>query len=340
LGGVRITQRQLAEAFSAHRRITTSSISSWESRVVPPEEWIDVYSIFFATPRSLDLEAHLLAAGDLTPEERETMVALRAELNGLRVAALAPEAEGDGPRLFAQGPWVLTNDESEQVTIVCAPLPPEIRARMPYTDSEDPDYIELYTYADLDALLELHGHIRAVNPRAEVRVRTAATLQADDASSHLVLLGGVDWNHLTRRVLNSLGLGVSQRWVGSEKDVGQFEVSDNDEVATFESVVDRSGGRVRLIEDVAHFYRGPNPFNKERTVTICNGMYGRGVLGAVRTLTDKQFRERNAAYIERTFGTASSYSILARVRIVAREVVTPDWTDPATRLHGWSAPYA
>ena len=57
------------------------------------------------------------------------------------------------------------------------------------------------------------------------------------------------------------------------------------------------GDEATVAEDVAHFYRGPNPFNTKRTVTICNAMYGRGTLGAVRTLTDARFRDRNEAYM-------------------------------------------
>jgi hypothetical protein len=31
------------------------------------------------------------------------------------------------------------------------------------TDLDDPHYTELYTYSELDALFELHGHLRAAN---------------------------------------------------------------------------------------------------------------------------------------------------------------------------------
>jgi hypothetical protein len=66
-------------------------------------------------------------------------------------------------------------------------------------------------------------------------------------------------------------------------------------------------------------------------------MFSRGVLGAVRALTDKQLRDGNADYLSRTFGDDDSYSILFRVPIInERVVVTPDWTAPGTVLHTWS----
>ena len=90
-----------------------------------------------------------------------------------------------------------------------------------------------------------------------------------------------------------------------------------------------------LVEDVAHFYRGANPFNAARTVTICNGMYGRGTYGAVRALTDAKFRERNDDYVRAQLDLHAAFSLLMRVQVVAGEVLTPDWTVAETRLHEW-----
>ena len=44
--------------------------------------------------------------------------------------------------------------------------------------------------------------------------------------------------------------------------------------------------------------------NKRRTVTVCNGMYGRGTYGAVRALTDVRFRDSNDGYVKSRFAGA------------------------------------
>jgi hypothetical protein len=64
-------------------------------------------------------------------------------------------------------------------------------------------------------------------------------------------------------------------------------------------------------------------------------MYSRGSYGVVRALTDPKIQERNAAYINRRFSSADTYSIVSRVKIVANEVVVPDWTLDEIRLHEW-----
>jgi hypothetical protein len=72
-------------------------------------------------------------------------------------------------------------------------------------------------------------------------------------------------------------------------------------------------------------------------VTICNGLSSRGVLGAVRALTDERFRDRNTEYTSERFAGCDSYSLLMRVLIVGGVVMTPDWTRPDVLLHEWSA---
>ena len=54
---------------------------------------------------------------------------------------------GDDFEALSIGPWRFPDGKS--ITIVCAQLPPEMPERIPYTQPDDPNYVELYTYADL-----------------------------------------------------------------------------------------------------------------------------------------------------------------------------------------------
>lgn len=80
--------------------------------------------------------------------------------------------------------------DGHDVLIVCGRLHDAFTGLS--TEPADPDYLELYTFADLDALIEVFGHIRATNPGDEVRFKTVDKLAPDDYTKHLVLLGGVD----------------------------------------------------------------------------------------------------------------------------------------------------
>jgi hypothetical protein len=83
-------------------------------------------------------------------------------------------------------------------------------AGMPYADPDNPDYTELYTFSDLDALFELAAQVKAVNPTTDVHLRSAAALSPDDYTTDLVVLGGVDWNVATRDLLRHLDVPIAQ----------------------------------------------------------------------------------------------------------------------------------
>ncbi|MEV8442948.1 XRE family transcriptional regulator [Actinosynnema sp. NPDC051121] len=331
---VTITQSDLARAFSAEKPASVPLLSSWESRgkpKTPPLHRLAAYATFFATRRSVASRPYrLIPVEELTPDELRHREELLRELSDLR-AAVESEDAATPAHNPDRGFWYF--HDRHDITIVVAQLPADMRARMPYSDPTQPDYVELYTYADLDALIELHGHIRALNPRSQVNFRIASDLAPDDYTTHLVLLGGVDWNLVTRELLDRVDLPISQVARHDEAEAGGFVVrARTGEERLYAPKLGRHGG---LLEDVGHFYRGTNPFNHKRTVTICNGQYGRGTLGVVRALTDSRFRDRNAAYLETRFAGTNAYSVLTRVQVVNGQVVTPDWNLPESRLVEW-----
>jgi transcriptional regulator with XRE-family HTH domain len=330
--GLRITQEQLGGAFG----VSVPLISSWErstNPVQPPSYRLEAYATFFATSRSVDEEPFRLVSS-LTDDERVIRDALLAELTGLRDQALG-SLPAQGKPAFVDNLW--RYPANQDITIVCSELPERRLSQIPGSSPEDPDYTELYKYSDLDSLFELHGHIRAMNPDNNVHLRPgSSTLTPDEFSSHLVLLGGVDWNRTTARVLRRINLPIRQLPRPKDEDKGGFEVISNKKVVkNFEPVVRDAGSQQILEEDVAHFYRSPNPFNQERTVTMCNGTHSAGVLGAVRALTDSRFRDRNNAHARNRFAEQEAFSILSKVQVVDGSVITPDWTLPKTLLHEW-----
>lgn len=350
----RITQQQLAQALVRGRTLSVPLISSWESKVapgIPPVPRLEAYAALFGVDRSFaGATPRLLSPDELTARERESVADLRQELLRLRSLAqgrspvpsagqLAEPSEMTRLDLLAEslatGPWRFRPGET--ITLVVARLPAMMLERIPYTDISDPDYIELLTYSDLDSLLTLHGHLRAANPVSEVNVRLADRLQEDDYATHMVSFGGVDWNLATTSLLQELELPVRQVADWDSPDGQYFEVADDAGITRHRPVLDSVlGGKTVLRQDVALFARAVNPFNKKSTVTILNGMYGRGTLGAVRALTDSRFRGRNAEYLAATFPDSRSYCILSRVQVIAGRTMTPDWTDPRMRLFEWS----
>lgn len=344
--GKKVNQAQLAAALGG----SVPLISSWESRKkpqAPPESRIRDIARFFASPRSFDGQAgRLLGSDELTPAEQEAERELLEELSLLRTAAVdvrgtasrPPVAPDDIPEIaspFGESPYRF--NAGERVTIVCGRLPNHMLRNMPYNDPQDPDYIESYRYSDLDALIEVFGHVRAANPASPVGFLDADRPSADVYTGHLVSLGGVDWNVATSSALERLQLPVLQVNDWKTEGGAYFEVTEDDgRKVAHHPRLEESGGRKILREDVALFARAVSPFNRKRFLIICNGMYGRGVYGVVRALTDERFRDRNTEYIQARFRDAEAFCILTRVTVENTVTLTPDWTLPETRLFEWS----
>jgi len=341
---MRITQPQLAKALSASRPLSVPLISSWESLTnpkIPPYQRIEAYATLFATRRSLEGGTlRLLKVTDLTDDEWRVMDELKRELTRLRNGAIQQTnsiATGEAALIaesLSSGPWRF--EDGNSIMIVCAQLPGEMLRRMPYTDPQDPDYVALYAYSDLDALVELHGHLRATNPTNQVDFRTSSQLPPDAFTPHLVVLGGTDLNVATRSVISRLRLPVRQIADWSRPDGQYFEVEQNGSAIRYRPRLEHLGDCTLLREDVALFARATNPFNRRRTVTVCSAMYGSGAYGAVRALTDARFRDRNTEYLRSRFGDSDSYCILTRVQVENGAALTPDWTIADYRLFEWS----
>jgi hypothetical protein len=311
--------------------VASPTVSSWESLKtpkIPPPHRLQAYARFFATPRSVEGTPKLLPFEELTPEEKSKYKSLEGELLQLRNAA-----SGDTPEeeLTFSRSWLF--QDAGPVTLVCAELPEDERGT--FADPANPNYTELHGYADVDALVELHGHIRAENPLATVHFKTPAAVEPDELTGHLILLGGVVWNEITGRLSRMAKLPVRQVF-DEDLDSGEIFVAEvNGESKQFlPHFADED--KQMLIEDVGLLARVPNPLNASRTLTICNGIHSRGVYGAVRALSDAQLRDGNERYISMNFKEVGSFAILMSVNIIKNKAMTPDFNSPGVVLYQWA----
>jgi hypothetical protein len=202
----------------------------------------------------------------------------------------------------------------------------------------------MYEFADLTATVELYGHLRASNPEADVYIKHAAELDEDDLTAHLVLLGGVDWNPTCAEMAERLGMpirqiGMPDVGLHGQPDSGYFEATTaSGKVLQYYSNIVSERGQQILETDVALFFHGRNPLNTRCTLTILNGMFGRGTYAITRALIDPKFRDHNNGYLQERFRLCESYGILSKIEIMSGMAVTPDWANPETRLFEWPGP--
>ena len=328
----RLTQKGLAAAFSTEEKLASATVSSWESLTSPkppPRHRILAYARFFCTPRSIEGEPTLFPLDQLTADEKKEYEQLKTELLRLR-NAVSGESGEEEPTFHRS--WHFP--DAGPVTIICAQLPDGQTG--PFGDPSNPNFTVLQTYADIDALVELFGHIRVENPTATVHFRTPPEIKGDDLKGHIILLGGVVWNEITERLSEMANLPVWQVTDAQLESGDIFVVEVEGEERQFWPQWAASDDEKVLAEDVGLLARVPNPLNSSRTLTICNGIHSRGVYGAVRTLTDKDMRDGNERYISTKFGDAESFAILMSVKVLRNEAMTPDFNGPKVVLYQWT----
>ncbi|HXJ24611.1 MAG TPA: hypothetical protein VNH17_02875, partial [Streptosporangiaceae bacterium] len=290
--------------------LSPATVASWESRTapkLPPRETVMAVAQFFATQRSLGPEPELVPIDSFSPEEEAAYKGLLDDLLRLHSAARGGTA-GEVP-IVARRSWHFSDDGP--VTLVCPQLPR--REASPFADPGNPNYTHLAGFGDLDAMVELHGHVRADNPSINVFFKAAPEVKADDLSGHVVIIGGIAWNDVTRRLIDLSQLPVRQEEYSALPTGEIFVTQVNDETRKYLPVLSSETGM--LMEDVGLLVRMPNPLNSNRTLTMCNGIHSRGVLGSVRTLTDARLRESNEQYIARNFSN-NQFGILMRVQVI------------------------
>lgn len=330
-----LTQGELAAIFTADGKpVGAGAISSWEGlrRPAPlPENRIEPYARLFTLRGS---PPRLIPIDELTAEQRAARDERLDELRQLLDLARGGSPAAEAARVATNRSWFFGDDGP--VVIIAPDAPPD--ARGPLWDDTNPNYTALHRYADQDALIELHGHIRAENdPSLPVFFKQASMVAADDLSGHLVLLGGIAWNPVTRRLLRLLSRLPVRQVVTDELETGEiFAVGHGSSERRFLPVWSQpdEGASRELEEDVGLLARVPNPFNSSRTLTLCNGIHSRGVLGAVRTLTDARIRESNEAYLAEHF-PRGEYGLLVKVPVFHGEALSPDLQDPANILYAW-----
>jgi hypothetical protein len=319
-----LTQAQLAKALSSEGRVAPATLSSWESTTypkTPPVARISAYARFFCTERSLEGEPHLIPEDQLTPAELDRFRELETELLEL----FNPEdRKVQRTFQFDAGP----------VVVICPALPTKLQG--PLAEEQDPNFTKLRQYGDLDALIELYGHLRAENPNLYVFHRLTSDVVPDDFSSHVILLGGIGWNKVTLRFQRATSqVPITQTAVDDLEDGEIFQVKTPDDAESFYPEYEDLGEGKELIADVGYIARLRNPFKVNHTLTICNGIYSRGVFGAVRSLTDASVREENEKYLADRFPDGE-FAILLRVPVVENQTLSPDLQNPNARLYEWA----
>jgi transcriptional regulator with XRE-family HTH domain len=328
-----LTQRQLAKVLGGTNPLSIATISLWEkpdSDRLPPPGRLAAYARLFCTSRSFAPgPLRLLRDDDLTEEERERKAELYAELLALRERAQSTKATAastEEPSVEYHTSLWRFPDESA-VSIVCSDAPSADRPS--YADQDHLNYSRYARHADLDALIEVYGQVKADNRTSWIRIMPPRSLERDFALNHLVIIGGAAVDDAAPWFAQ----GVPLPRVHESGDSHIFTYEVDGEVREFKSERDEDGN---LTYDVGFIARAPHKIIPGRTVIVLGGITSRGVHGATIAFTDPHVRNANLQYLMDAFEGSDTFLLLMRVPVRNDAALPPNLLDDDVRLYEWS----
>ena len=326
----RLTQKQVARVLGGSEPLSIATVSLWEkpgSDRLPPAQRLEAYARLFCTSRSFDgSRLRLLSSGELTEQEREQERELYDELISLRERAQSTNvtAAAKGQRSAI---WHFADPIA--VSIVCS----DAKEQPPYATASHLNYSRYARYADLDALMEVFGQVKADNPVRMVRILPIARLAQDFALNHLIIIGGAA-SDAASLFAQDIPLPIPEEIPGTDPVTHLFRCTVGEEEQTFTSTRDEAG---TLVQDVGLIARGPHPIIPGGTVTLLSGITSRGVHGAALCFIDSHVRDTNERYLQSTFGNVESFCLLMNIPVQQDIALPPNLWRENTRLYEWSA---
>lgn len=327
-----LTQRVLAKALGGSEPLSIPTVSQWEkpsSERLPPPQRLRAYARLFCSSRSFaSATPRLLRDDELTDAEREREVELYEELLELRERAQSTDtvARSDQVAIEHHGSLWRFPDETA-VSIVCSDAP---RAERPaYADQGHLNYSRYARHADLDALIEVFGQVKADNPGSWIRILAPKSLAHDFALNHLVIIGG----KAVDDVAPWFAQGVPLPTVHESGDTHFFTYEVEGEEREFKSSRDDDGN---LTHDIGFIARAPHKGVPGRTVIVLGGITSRGVHGAALAFIDPHVRDANLGYLTDAFASADTFLLLMRVPVRNDAALPPYLLDDDVRLYEWS----
>lgn len=323
-----LTQKQLAKVLGGPQSLSIATISNWEkpgSGRLPPPDRLAAYAQLFCTSRSFAAGApRLLRDDELTEQELQRKAELYTELLALRDRA---QLSDRGPAQAAPRNSIWHFPDELAVSIICSDAvdPP------PYADPAHLNYSRYARYADLDALVEVFGQVKADNTERMIRILPTDSLVHDFALNHLIIIGGAASGAAQ---LFAQDIPLPEAFPTSDGQSYSFRCTVEGETREFKSVRDDDG---ILIQDMGLIARGPHPIVPGGTVTLLSGITSRGVHGAALCFIDSHVQDTNEQYLANAFDNADAFCILMNVPVQNNAALPPNLWRENTSLYEWSA---
>lgn len=219
--------------------------------------------------------------------------------------------------------WGIRN--GDHVIVVCSELDNAIQRQQ----VEPREFIYSFKYGDVDAYFEVMVTLLRLFPRIKLRLFSAGEAEnvRIDTMSHLVLIGGPDYNSITGRILKE---GIT-RYDYKSPDTDEKPIIYPEEIVIHDTIKGTYFCELNDEKDYGYFERIKNPNNPRTNIILFGGCHTIGVTGAVKAFSMAESERgetprvvlRNAKTAAKKISSKESFSILFRVTRIGQTINTP-----------------
>lgn len=215
--------------------------------------------------------------------------------------------------------------DKDYVIVVCSELDdPEERQNV-----EPREFIYNLKYGDVDAYFEVVITLLRLFPKIKLQVMSCGEAENTrmDFGSHLVLIGGPDYNTFTERVLEKK---ITQFYYRSPY-ADEYSKMNPDEIVLYDSQKKVEYCELSEEKDFGYFERVFNPNNPEKSIILIGGCHTIGVTGSIKAFSMFESEQgeipkivmSNAKKLSKKISRKSEFSVLLPVERVGQTINTP-----------------
>jgi hypothetical protein len=221
--------------------------------------------------------------------------------------------------------------DGDHVIVVCSELP-NIEERQFVKDVEDEskrEFIYNLKYGDVDAYFEVIVTLLRLFPKIKLRILSSGEVEQirADFTQHLILIGGPDYNSITKKYLKK---GITQI------DYRCPETNECSSIHPNEIVIfDRASGQeyceFTSEKDFGYFERIKNPDDPRKNIILIGGCHTIGVTGAVKAFSMFESERgetpavvlQNARLIAKRISQKSEFVVLVEAERLSQTIKAP-----------------
>ena len=219
--------------------------------------------------------------------------------------------------------WGISDKDS--VVVICSELDNPLERQ----NVEPREFIYSLKYGDTDAFFEIIITLLRLYPNIKLKAISSGEANSAklDLASHLIVVGGPDYNEITKQVLNDCDTRFRYRSPCSQEacssDPTQICLHDNSSrKELFEKQEEKDFGYIERIK---------NPHDPSKFITLIGGCHTIGVTAIVKAFSMAESEKgeipsmvlRNAKIIANTIKRNSEYSLYVSAHRIGQTVAVP-----------------